>query len=82
MAEERLTHLGERGEARMVDVGAKKPTDRRAVARAGLRMSPRTARASSAPPMRGMFSSASTRSMGTRCSSAMAVAPESAVVTR
>jgi cyclic pyranopterin phosphate synthase len=45
VGEERLTHLSERGEARMVDVGAKEPTERRAVARAGLRMSPRTARA-------------------------------------
>jgi cyclic pyranopterin phosphate synthase len=45
MNEERLTHLSESGEARMVDVGAKAPTERRARARARVRMSPRTARA-------------------------------------
>ena len=39
------THLDESGEARMVDVGAKQPTMRRAVARARLRMSPQTASA-------------------------------------
>lgn len=44
-AEERLTHLGEDGRARMVDVGAKPVSERRARARARLRMSPRTARA-------------------------------------
>ena len=38
-----LTHLDERGRARMVDVGAKPETARRAVARALLRMSPETA---------------------------------------
>lgn len=38
-----LTHLDERGRARMVDVGAKPATDRRAVARAVVRVSPRTA---------------------------------------
>ncbi len=38
-----LTHLDERGRARMVDVGAKPETVRRAVARALLRMSPETA---------------------------------------
>jgi cyclic pyranopterin phosphate synthase len=38
-----LTHLDERGQARMVDVGAKPPTERRAVARAAVRVSPRTA---------------------------------------
>ncbi len=42
---ERLTHLDEDGRARMVDVGAKPTTERRARARARLRMSPRTARA-------------------------------------
>jgi cyclic pyranopterin phosphate synthase len=42
---DRLTHLDERGEARMVDVGAKEPTARRAVARAVVRMSPATAAA-------------------------------------
>ena len=40
-----LTHLDREGRARMVDVGAKDVTERRAVARALLRMSPRTARA-------------------------------------
>ena len=38
-----LTHLDEHGSARMVDVGAKPVTDRRAVARATVRMSPETA---------------------------------------
>ena len=45
MTERELTHLDESGEARMVDVGAKQPTMRRAVARARLRMSPQTASA-------------------------------------
>jgi cyclic pyranopterin phosphate synthase len=40
-----LTHLGDDGQARMVDVGAKPSTERRAVARARLRMSAETARA-------------------------------------
>jgi cyclic pyranopterin monophosphate synthase len=40
---EDLTHLDERGEARMVDVGAKPVTDRRATASAVLRMTPQTA---------------------------------------
>ena len=40
-----LTHLDEHGSARMVDVGAKDVTERRAVARAVLRMSPATAAA-------------------------------------
>jgi cyclic pyranopterin monophosphate synthase len=40
-----LSHLDERGEARMVDVGDKQPTQRRAVARAVVRMLPDTARA-------------------------------------
>jgi cyclic pyranopterin phosphate synthase len=40
-----LTHLGDDGRARMVDVGAKPTTERRAVARARLRMAPETARA-------------------------------------
>jgi cyclic pyranopterin phosphate synthase len=40
-----LTHLDERGQARMVDVGAKPPTERRAVARAVVRVSPQTAAA-------------------------------------
>ena len=39
-----LTHLDDDGRARMVDVGAKPETERRAVARARLRMSPQTAR--------------------------------------
>ena len=38
-----LTHLDERGQARMVDVGAKPSTERRAVARAVVRVSPQTA---------------------------------------
>ena len=40
-----LTHLDERGQARMVDVGGKDVTQRRAVARALVRMSPATAAA-------------------------------------
>jgi cyclic pyranopterin monophosphate synthase len=44
-AEGELTHLDESGRARMVDVGAKDVTDRRAVARAVVRMSPDTAAA-------------------------------------
>lgn len=40
-----LTHIGEDGSARMVDVGDKEQTDRRAVAEAIVRMSPETARA-------------------------------------
>ncbi|MGI8579777.1 MAG: cyclic pyranopterin monophosphate synthase MoaC [Solirubrobacteraceae bacterium] len=47
-----LTHLDDSGRARMVDVGAKETTDRRAVARAVVRMSPETAarvRAGDAP---------------------------------
>jgi cyclic pyranopterin monophosphate synthase len=44
-AMERLTHLDEQGAARMVDVGAKQATARRAVARAVVRMTPETARA-------------------------------------
>lgn len=45
MSERDLTHLDESGRARMVDVGAKEATARRAVARATLRMSPETAEA-------------------------------------
>jgi cyclic pyranopterin phosphate synthase len=41
---ERLTHLDEQGDARMVDVGDKPATVRRAVARATVRMTPQTAR--------------------------------------
>jgi cyclic pyranopterin phosphate synthase len=40
---DRLTHLDEHGDARMVDVGGKPVTERRAVARALVRMSPATA---------------------------------------
>jgi cyclic pyranopterin phosphate synthase len=40
-----LTHLDDGGAARMVDVGAKEQTARRAVARARVRMSPQTAAA-------------------------------------
>jgi cyclic pyranopterin phosphate synthase len=42
---DRLTHLDAEGSARMVDVGDKEVTDRRAVARAVVRMSPETAAA-------------------------------------
>jgi cyclic pyranopterin phosphate synthase len=42
---DRLTHLDEHGAARMVDVGAKPVTERRAVAEAVVRMAPETARA-------------------------------------
>ena len=40
-----LTHLDEHGRARMVDVGDKPVSDRRAVARASVRMAPATAAA-------------------------------------
>ena len=40
-----LTHIDDRGRATMVDVGAKEVTERRAVARATVRMSAETARA-------------------------------------
>ena len=43
MSEERLTHLDDEGRARMVDVGAKPESERVALARARLRMSPTTA---------------------------------------
>jgi cyclic pyranopterin phosphate synthase len=42
---QRLTHLDQTGRARMVDVGAKPATERRALARAVVRVSPKTARA-------------------------------------
>jgi cyclic pyranopterin monophosphate synthase len=42
---DRLTHLDEHGAARMVDVGSKPVTARRAVAQAVVRMAPATARA-------------------------------------
>ena len=45
MSEERLTHLDESGSARMVDVGGKAESERRAVAEARMKMSPRTAEA-------------------------------------
>jgi cyclic pyranopterin phosphate synthase len=41
---DRLTHLDEHGDARMVDVSGKPVTERRAVARATVRMAPETAR--------------------------------------
>jgi cyclic pyranopterin phosphate synthase len=41
---DRLTHLDEHGDARMVDVSGKPVTQRRAVARAVVRMTPETAR--------------------------------------
>src|SRR5271168_2175095 len=45
MGERRLTHLDEEGRAKMVDVGSKEPTERRARASAQVRMSPASARA-------------------------------------
>lgn len=42
---EQLTHLDDEGRARMVDIGTKAVTDRRAVARATVRMAPATAAA-------------------------------------
>lgn len=45
MSESRLTHLDADGHARMVDVGAKAISERRAIARARVRMSPATAAA-------------------------------------
>jgi cyclic pyranopterin phosphate synthase len=45
LSESRLTHLDAEGNARMVDVGAKAPSERRARARVRVRMSPRTAAA-------------------------------------
>jgi cyclic pyranopterin phosphate synthase len=42
---ERLTHVDSAGRARMVDVGGKQPSERRARARAVVRMSPETAAA-------------------------------------
>jgi len=45
MSPERLTHLDDAGHARMVDVGAKEPSERLARARARLKMSPASARA-------------------------------------
>jgi cyclic pyranopterin phosphate synthase len=43
VTEARLTHLDESGRARMVDVGDKPASDRRAIARAIVRVSPETA---------------------------------------
>jgi cyclic pyranopterin monophosphate synthase len=45
LSERELTHLDAAGQARMVDVADKQPTQRRAVARGELRMAPETARA-------------------------------------
>lgn len=45
MAEARLTHIGEDGKARMVDVGEKATTERTARARARLSVKPATAEA-------------------------------------
>jgi cyclic pyranopterin phosphate synthase len=45
VSEQQLTHLDADGRARMVDVGAKAVTDRRALARATVRMAPATAAA-------------------------------------
>lgn len=45
MSESRLTHIGEDGKARMVDVGAKDESERMARARARLRVSTATATA-------------------------------------
>jgi cyclic pyranopterin phosphate synthase len=44
MAEDRLTHLDERGQARMVDVGEKQVTERVCVARGEVRMAAETLR--------------------------------------
>ena len=41
-ATKKLTHLDAKGAARMVDVGAKPDTDRRAIARGMLLVSPET----------------------------------------
>ncbi len=46
-----LTHLDAQGRARMVDVGAKATSERRATARATVRVSPQTARAVQAGDM-------------------------------
>jgi cyclic pyranopterin phosphate synthase len=45
VSDDRLTHLDEEGSARMVDVGSKGESERRAVAEARLAMSPDTAAA-------------------------------------
>jgi cyclic pyranopterin phosphate synthase len=45
VSERDLTHIDDTGTARMVDVGEKEPTARRAVADARVRMSPETAEA-------------------------------------
>jgi cyclic pyranopterin phosphate synthase len=45
MNDDRLTHVGEDGSARMVDVGGKPENERRARAEARVRMSPETAAA-------------------------------------
>jgi cyclic pyranopterin monophosphate synthase len=45
VSDSRLTHLDESGRARMVDVGAKEPSERRAVAEGRVVMSPATATA-------------------------------------
>jgi cyclic pyranopterin monophosphate synthase len=45
MSDHRLTHIDRQGSARMVDVGAKEPRERRALARARVRMSPACATA-------------------------------------
>jgi cyclic pyranopterin phosphate synthase len=45
VSDQRLTHLDGDGNARMVDVGAKAPSERRARARVHVRMSPQTAAA-------------------------------------
>jgi cyclic pyranopterin phosphate synthase len=45
VSEPKLTHLADDGSARMVDVGSKPATERRAIARAVVRMSPGTATA-------------------------------------
>ena len=43
MSKPKLTHLDDKGAARMVDVGGKPVSDRRAVARGVVRMTPQTA---------------------------------------
>ena len=42
MAKKRLTHISSRGEARMVDVSDKRPTERTAIAEGFVRMKPAT----------------------------------------
>jgi cyclic pyranopterin monophosphate synthase len=52
LSNHRLTHIDGQGSARMVDVAAKEPRERRALARARIRMSPATAAAIQAGDVR------------------------------